>query len=229
LADGRAEVDSADEGLATPFSVACQNGYHDVVALLLGDKRINTMALTDDNTSPLWMASQNGHLAVVELLLVSGRELDTKIKSRDSPAAWGNKTAIEIARLQGSSQSEPEEDHPRIKYCPLIVSLLESFEANPAAVRRQLRELPHLRDPFIGNVFALVVFLCDGLLRVKKVKAKATGASASSSSERFFWVASRLPMELQMLLCNRVFGSRKEVVLTKYSEPAFMRLARKKA
>lgn len=43
---------------------------------------------------------------------------------------------------------------------------------------------------------------------------------------RFFKIAMRLPMELQMMLCNILFDYGKDVILTKDSEPAFRSLAK---
>jgi len=43
---------------------------------------------------------------------------------------------------------------------------------------------------------------------------------------RFFCIARKLPLELQMLLCNRVVDSSRQSVLRKHSEPAFKHLAR---
>jgi len=73
-------------------------------------------------------------------------------------------------------------------------------------------------------VFALVVFLCGGLLATTEPTAAA--AAAASEAARFFLIATRLPMALQMVLCNRKFGSGKDHVLTKDSEPAFKKLAK---
>ena len=107
---------------------------------------------------------------------------------------------------------------------PLIAALIDSFDVDPVTTRQQLRELPELRDTFISNLFALVVFVCDDLLSV--------GAESSTSSlsikkaARFFQIAQCLPIELQMVLCNRVLGSGKDHVLTKHSEPAFKRLGK---
>jgi len=42
---------------------------------------------------------------------------------------------------------------------------------------------------------------------------------------RFFAIAGRLPMDLQMVLCNITFKSPKDLVLTKFSEPEFKRLS----
>ena len=90
---------------------------------------------------------------------------------------------------------------------PLIANLLESFEADPVTTRQQLKELPELRDPFISDLFALVIFLCDDLLVVN------AASSLNFKAARFFEMSRRLPMELQMMLCNRVFGAGKDIVL----------------
>ena len=73
----------------------------------------------------------------------------------------------------------------------------------------------------MAEVFALTVFLCDGLLQLKPASHPA-GIAAS----RFFIIASKLPMELQMVLCHRMFDSMKQNNFSKDSEAAFKSLAR---
>ena len=72
-----------------------------------------------------------------------------------------------------------------------------------------------------ADVFALTVFLCDGVLRLKPALV-----SSRPSGLRFFAIASKLPMELQMILCHRVFGSTKLNILRHDSEIAFKSLVR---
>jgi len=69
-------------------------------------------------------------------------------------------------------------------------------------------------------VFAHVVFLCDGLL---SLKTDATWIS--DATRRFFSIASRLPMELQVVLCHWVCGSDSALLQTWKIENAFKRLA----
>ena len=64
--------------------------------------------------------------------------------------------------------------------------------------------------------YALVVFVADGLLRVRKEPWRAA---------RFFRIAARLPLELQMVLCQRLTGSSLEVISEMDSEEAFRILA----
>ena len=78
-----------------------------------------------------------------------------------------------------------------------------------------------LQDEVAAEVFALTVFLCDDLLQLKPASHSAIPAAL-----RFFAISSKLPMELQMILCHRVVGSMKQNIIQKDSEPAFKSLAR---
>ena len=222
LADMRTDVTQTTDLQGTPFYVACQNGHQEAVELLLDDPRIDINKPETEQCTPLWMASHNGHLGVVQLILASGREVDTQTKSLDGVDPWNNKNPAEIAQWVGAEPMDPEdteEDYIRAKKnCLQIADLIESFDLDPATTRQQLRELPHLRTSFFSAVFALVVFLCDDLLVIKPLTTKTS---------RFLRIAVQLPMELQMVLCNRLFGSGKDHVLTNHSEPAFKKLARK--
>jgi hypothetical protein len=73
----------------------------------------------------------------------------------------------------------------------------------------------------VAELFALIVFHCDNFLTI------TPSAPGNNPSVRFFNIAKRLPMELQMMLCYHVFGSAKENILLKDSEPAFKTLAKR--
>ena len=81
-------------------------------------------------------------------------------------------------------------------------------------------------DALAAEVFALTVFLCDNLLQLKPASHSATTSKKATTALRFFAIASKLPMELQMVLCHRVVGSMKQNILHKDSEAAFKSLAR---
>jgi len=70
------------------------------------------------------------------------------------------------------------------------------------------------------EMFALVVFVSDGLLKIKDT-------TTPSPAARYFSIAVQLPLELQMVLCFRQVGSDKEIIAGKESEVAFKELARK--
>jgi hypothetical protein len=101
------------------------------------------------------------------------------------------------------------------------------YALKPAKTQRKLTNLRHLayiagRDPRftqfdlklrhnVGTarsffLFAVVVLSCDGFLETKKEK--------TDNTTRFFNIARRVPMEIQMILCHRAYGSTKEIVKT---------------
>ena len=93
---------------------------------------------------------------------------------------------------------------------------------NPAQTRREVREELSWYDKMGAEVFALVVFVSDGFLEVGAGKeAHYLGTT------KFFGIARKLPVELQMLLCRRVVGLTKELISSKDRETAFKTLATK--
>jgi len=60
--------------------------------------------------------------------------------------------------------------------------------------RHVVRVKPGLLDDMAAEMFALVVFVSDGLLQVNDTTTPAA---------RFFSIAAQLPLELQMVLCFR--------------------------
>ena len=76
----------------------------------------------------------------------------------------------------------------------------------------------------------MTVFLCDGLFQLKPPLASTISSSSSTTVDNtfrsFFSITMRLPKELQMILCHRVVGSKKESILCLDSEAAFRALAK---
>ena len=73
-------------------------------------------------------------------------------------------------------------------------------------------------DELSAELYAVIVFLCDDLLQLRP--------ASRAAATRFFFIASKLPMELQMILCHHVVGSDKQNILRNDSEAAFKSLAR---
>jgi len=76
-----------------------------------------------------------------------------------------------------------------------------------------------LVDEQAAGIFALVVFVSDGLLQIND--------TALTAAARFFSIAAQLPLELQMVFCYRLVGSHKEIIPGKESEVAFKELAKR--
>jgi hypothetical protein len=70
-----------------------------------------------------------------------------------------------------------------------------------------------------AECYASIVFLCDGLLEIKKREWNGPEA-------RFFRIARKLPLEIQMILCQRLVGSMFENIPFKFRESEFKELAK---
>jgi len=149
-----------------------------------------------DGHTPLWRAARHGYPHIIKGWIASGREMDlgTPGDHYQDP--------ISAAKKQGKTE---------------VVTLLERFKENPEETRHAMRVELGLLDEMAAEMFALVVFVCDGLLQVKD--------TTPSPAARFFSIAKRLPLELQIVLCHCAVGSGKEIISGKDSEVAFKELA----
>jgi len=181
----------------TPFLWAC-NGRASCVRELLKDSRLKVNEPSTGGYTPLFWAALKGHLEVIKWWIASGREMDL-----GKPGELRS-DAIGIAKKGGKTE---------------VVALLERFKSYPAHTRHAMRVELGWYDEAAAEMFALVVFVSDGLLRVKD--------TTTTPAARFFSIAARLPLELQMVLCFRQVGSPKEIIPGRESEAAFKELARR--
>jgi len=165
---------------------------------MLKDPRVKVNEPDDNGRTPLWWAAYDGHLEGIKWWVTSGREMDL-----GRPGDVSRTDAIGIAKRYAKTE---------------VVDLLERFEENPVKTRHQVRVELGLADEMAAEMFALVVFVTDGLLQIKDTKTTTPAA-------RFFNIATQLPLELQMVLCFRQVGSDKEIIPGNDSEVAFRSLA----
>jgi len=144
LAHPNINVNLRNSNGQTPCSLACEFGRGLVVELLLKDPRVDVTLDDDLGCTPLWWASSYGKQEVIEWFIASGRVLGD-IKSQKEY------TALEIARREKKTE---------------VVSLLESFIANPVLIRQKVRVKLGVLNALAAEVFALTVFLCDDLLQL---------------------------------------------------------------
>jgi len=224
LADNRVAVNTPNKNGCTPFYGASQMGEVAVVELLLAHQGVDLNVRDSDGTTALWITAHQCHVSVLYAILASGRDIDVSTPSRaGNEEGWEGTTAAQIARSQYLHPfcASPSVVSRRALFGPMIANLLDYFAVDAKGARQQVRELPELRDSYIGAYFALVIFLSDGLISLKL----RSSPDDTQPAVRFFTIAQALPLELQMLLCNRAFRSRKDLILIAVSEPAFKHLA----
>jgi len=145
------------------------------------------------------------------------------------------------------------EDDDTIKDQELVLfTLLQQFMKAPDLTRHQLRLSLGYRAAHIAELYGMIIFLCDGLFRLRALpklwvtrdnrlcpglvllstnmvtdqesNGNLVGLPLITPAHTFFSIVQRLPMELQMLVCHRVYDSTKEIVVQKESEGAFQHL-----
>jgi len=118
-----------------------------------------------------WAAVGNGRLDVIKWWVASRREIDLgNLENEETDS-------IEMAKRYGYSD---------------VVTLLERFQGDSAKTRHQVRIELGWYDPAAAEMFALAVFVSDGLLRIKDTLTTIPAA-------RYFNIAAQLPLELQMV------------------------------
>ena len=158
--------------------MACQFGYSSCVREILKDFRVKANEPNNDGETPFWAAAWFGHLDIIKWWIASGRGIDLGKAGDDQTDAIGG------AKNNGKTE---------------VVPLLERFKENPMETRYSMRVELGLLDELAAKMFALVVFVSDGLLQ--------SNSTTPSPAARFFSIAAQLPLELQMVLCFRQVGS----------------------
>ena len=219
---------------ATALHIACENGHDSVISILLAHPAVDINQKNDQGKNPFYQACYGGSPSCVRLLLMDSRvDLNGPGEYRITPAREAaNCGYLELFKWWIASGREMDLGTPgnwatdaigetKKKRMPQLSALLQRFKENPREVRFAMREEVRWSSAAAAEVFALVVFVSDGLLDTRQVEKTLT------SAERFFVIARQVPLELQMVLCHRVVGSMKEIILSDDSETAFKNLARK--
>ena len=191
------DVSVKNEYGQAPFLYAC-GGSPSCVREMLKDSRVKVNEPDNDGCTPLWSVAANGQLDVIKWWIASGREMDLGMPGDDATDAFG------AAKMYHMTE---------------VVTLLERFKNDVAKTISEVRVELGLLDELASEMFAMVVFVSDGLLQIKD--------TPPSPAARYFSIASQLPLELQMVLCFRQVGSDNEIIHGKDSEVAFKTLARR--
>ena len=115
----------------SPFLNTCYEGKYESVLLMLQDARTNVNLSDGDGWTPLIHACYKGKIRVVQLLLAFGRFVYLNQKSTgDFSQLKSGSTALDIAKQR--------------EYID-IVSLLNTYQANPLETQKSLRNQLHLK------------------------------------------------------------------------------------
>jgi len=154
LAHPDIDVNAKDSGGETPFFHACADEHASCVREMLKDSRVKVNEPDNDGITPLSFAAAHGSLDIIWWWIASGREIYL-----GEPGDILS-DAISVAKMNGRDE---------------VVTLLERFKSDAAQTRLAMRVEPGWYNRAAAEMFALVVFVSDGLL-----KTKATGVKAGA-------------------------------------------------
>lgn len=178
-----------------PLQITCGNDQFAAMRLLLKDSRVDRRALNDVGHSAFSLLARYGLVNSMRWWIASEREAAALERTEEE---W--KTLIQEAG-----------DHD-------VTSLLERLRDHPEETRHEASRSSGWYVEAAAETFAIVVFLCDGLLEIAADRRELHAA-------RFLRVARELPMELQMVLCHRAVGSMGMTIAGDRREAAFRELA----
>jgi hypothetical protein len=203
LAQPGIEVNLENRAFWTPFSLASASPNIEAAKVLLRDPRVEPNSHTNSSVTPLCHATM-GWPEMIRWWVASGREMWLGIP--------GDLWSDAIANAMHYKRSRP-----------WVLDLLVNFRDSPEATRHRVRLELGWYDETASNVFSLVVFLSDGLLRLAP---QSCAVKPREKALSFFAIASKLPQELQMVLCYRVAGSARTTIPGEAREKGFRDLVR---
>jgi hypothetical protein len=200
--------------LSIPSHVECL----ECVRMWLEDWRLDVNAVEGLGCSVLWFCCRWWCTNILRLVVaIRGHELvlDQRGRGREDETkkTTGWECMWQKARVSGYRLEPPEE----------LQVLMSGLRNDREGTIFKARLALSMRAEIVSDLFAAVVCFCDDYFCLP-----AKGIHATRWPKyRFFLMISRLPMELQMVVCNRAYGSASDVVLTKNSEIKYKRLLKK--
>lgn len=187
------DIDVNDKTLDqnTALMKACLDGFNfsrnKCAKLLINDHRLTTINHMNANRSyPMLVACHENKLDLAKAIIATGKNI----------------ILIHPGSHWYDCINEAKSDEMK--------SLLTAYNEDQSKTIHQVRKEIGWYNERAAELFALVVFLCDGLLKITKEK-----------ESRFFSIISRVPLEIQMILCYRVIGIMKTNIPTECKEQAF--------
>jgi len=201
----------------TPLAYSCYYNNDDIIRVLLNNPAID---INKSNIiAPLHLAVEKKNINVIKLLLC---QPGININQVDE---YGRTPLDYICALSEGNTWLSSRRTIKINVCSkeeIIIKLLMAYGATITNQKIKIcnnSELDkYLTDPnvindwkatfdFISHLFTLVVLLCDEYFTFN---TQSCGRSVDMI--RFFTICKQLPMELQMLICHRLYGSHKNYV-----------------
>jgi len=193
----------------TLLHAASRMGCRVIVATLLANPRVEVNALNRNHRTPVVTACLAGTLATFTLLLHDKRvDIDIPDHFNRSLIALCDATP-RVEKLQHIIASTRTLN--LLEFCKNFLNaeareVVREYRVDPQGTRDRLRR--QLGAAKADQTFVDVVLLCDGYLQLVRGPVSGEGTGAL----RFLKIVSRLPMELQKMLCHRAHYSPRDII-----------------
>jgi len=209
------DVNARDDNGCSALWWACYYGCLDTLAFLLRDRRVDCVLSSFKSVTPLEVAILKDECDAVKLLLASRRKV----------AEF--KTGVGDLRLYWRKQENSI----------LMETILGKYMKEPVKTAREWQlELNFLPNSQVlaSEIFSIIILHCDGYLKEKEVSSQEnihfkygyeridSECTLSQNRRRFFNIAAQFPIELQMVLSNRMVGLCNDFIASKIFEEALI-------
>jgi len=224
-----------DLQLMTALHLTCQYGHTALVMLLLTLPGIDVNVTDEFMFTPLMFGCYRDHPEVTKILLqhqVHRPDVNCLDHQDRSALFWAMRRSPEsLLWLISTSESTGLVLGTELESADEITSpLVREFGQDPTKARLAARKALGLEDRRAATLFAVIVLVCDGFLHVK---SSFQGSSPPTDKEergdptplaRFLAMMAYLPMELQMVVCHRVYQSGKNNISSVHFEESLLSL-----
>jgi hypothetical protein len=101
-----------------------------------------------------------------------------------------------------------------IEYCHLKQIAAKIYELSEEEIKKPYNKIKIFKPAFI---FGFIIYFCDEFIRFKQTEENEN----VNKIKRFFNITKRLPIELQMLISNKIYDFDENLILTKHSNKIF--------
>lgn len=197
----------------TPLHQACRYWDTHSVKVLLRTLHYDALVIkNDDGDTPLHTAIYGHNRKATRLLLQRLSPDDIAIKCSQGHTPFyasachdNNYDCFELLLAMARIEDSLEFGRSEIPIYDCH-DLMRDFKKDPMKTKLELIKKTGFLQMQVARCFSLVIGLCDDYFTFNPQTDK------NDTMNRFFQISSKLPMEIQMIICNRVFESDGETV-----------------
>jgi len=195
----------------TAFFIACEEGDWRSVRLFLQKENLAFNRASRFGITPIIKACMKQCVEVLQILIANERTFaDLSIFERnDVMRSVFRQEKVELLEILMASRNEFKIPFSMVKmnpwpHGPELMDHTASYIMNEDQLRIDLRR-KWKKD---ADILALTLFISDGYLKIKEVQSD--DASSLKKATRFFKFLVKLPLEIQMLICKKIYQSNGE-------------------